>query len=90
MAEAEDVITDAALHATNFVQGVWRRHRANAPATPNLTLADVAQRLDLLIVAVFGRACRLRTAQAPARATLLARAFHATGPPPRAGRDPRH
>jgi len=75
MAEAEDVITDAALHATNFVQGVWRRHRANAPATPNLTLADVAQRLDLLIVAVFGRACRLRTAQAPARATLLARAF---------------
>ena len=48
MAEAEDVITDAALHATNFVQGVWRRHRANAPATSVLTLADIAQRLDLL------------------------------------------
>ncbi len=75
MAEAEDVITDAALHATNFVQGVWRRHRANAPAVPGLTLADVAQRLDLLIVAVFGRSFRLRTAQAPARATFLARNF---------------
>lgn len=78
MAEAEDLITDAALHATRFVQGVWRRHRANAPSAPSaptLALTDVAQRLDLLIVAVFGRACRLRTAQAPARATLLARTF---------------
>lgn len=75
MAEAEDVITDAALHATNFVQGVWRRHRANAPATSVLTLADIAQRLDLLIVAAFGRSYRLRTAQVPARATFLARTF---------------
>ena len=78
MAEAEDVITDAALHTTRFVQGVWRRHRARTPAAsppPSLALTDVAQRLDLLIVAVFGRACPLRTAQAPARATLLARTF---------------
>lgn len=75
MAEAEDVITDAAIHATNFVQGVWRRHRANAPAVHVCTLADVAQRLDLLIAAVFGRSYRLRTAQAPARATLLSKTF---------------
>lgn len=75
MAEAEDLITDAALHATNFIQGVWRRHRADAPASRSLMLTDVAPRLDLLIVAVFGRACRLRTAQAPARATLLVRAL---------------
>ena len=75
MAEAEDVITDAALHATKFVQGVWRRQRANAPAASTLTLADVAQRLDLLIVAVFGRAFGLLTAQAPARATVLAKTF---------------
>lgn len=75
MAEAEDVITDAALHATKFVQGMWRRHRAHADTTPALSLADVAQRLDLLTLAVFGRACPLRTAQAPARATLLERAF---------------
>lgn len=75
MAEAEDVITDAALHATKFVQGMWRRHRADTPAIPNLALADIAQRLDLLIVAVFGRACPLRVAQVPARTTLLARTF---------------
>lgn len=78
MAEAEDVITDAARHATVFVQGLWRRNRANTSAAreaPALALTDVAQRLDLLIVAVFGRACPLRTAQAPARATLLARCF---------------
>ena len=75
MAEAEDVITDAALHATNFVQGVWRRHRANAPGVSTLRLADIAQRLDLLIVAVFGRSYPLRTAQVPARATVLARTF---------------
>ncbi len=76
MAEAEDVITDAALHATNFVQAVWRRHRADAPNVPRLLLAEVAQRLDLLIVAAFGRSYRLRAAQPPARATLLARTFH--------------
>lgn len=81
MAEAEDLITGAALHATNFVQGVWRRQRANPPASTGLALADVAQRLDLLIVAVFGRACRLRTAQAPARATLLARTFRPSDRP---------
>lgn len=75
MAEAEDVITDAALHATNFVQGVWRRHRANAPAASELTLTDIAQRLDLLVNAVFGRSYRLRTAQAPARTTFLASTF---------------
>ena len=75
MAEAEDVITDAALHATKFVQGLWRRHRAHAVARPNLALADVAQRLDLLIMAVFGHACPLRVAQVPARATFLERSF---------------
>src|SRR5688572_11960442 len=75
MAEAEDVITDAALHATKFVQGMWRRHHVRTPAIPTLMLTDVAQRLDLLIVAVFGRSCPLRVAQVPARATVLARTF---------------
>ncbi len=75
MAEAEDVITDAALHATKFVQGMWRRHRPHAPATLFLALPDVAQRLDLLMVAVFGRAFPLRTAQPPSRTTLLAKTF---------------
>ena len=75
MAEAEDVITDAALHATRFVQGLWRRHRAAAPAAPALALSDVAPRLDLLLLALFGRGFPLRTAQAPARNSLLARTF---------------
>ena len=81
MAEAEDVITDAALHATKFIQGLWRRHRAHTPAAPNLALADVAQRLDLLIVAVFGLTCPLRVAQAPARATFLAKTFQRQNSP---------
>ena len=34
MAEAEDVITDVARHATVFTQALWRRHRSNAPAKP--------------------------------------------------------
>ena len=66
MAEAEDVITDAARHATIFARALWRRHRP-APAGPvPLRLADVAQRLDLLIAAVFGRSFALRVAQPPA------------------------
>ncbi|WP_245637992.1 hypothetical protein [Hydrogenophaga taeniospiralis] len=75
MAEAEDVITDVARHATVFTQALWRRHRAQAPAPPQTLLADVAPRLDLLIEAVFGTSYRLRTAQTPARPTLLAQTF---------------
>lgn len=75
MAEAEDVITDVARHATVFTQALWRRHRPNAPVKPMTQLADVAPRLDLLIEAVFGTSYRLRTAQTPARPTLLAQAF---------------
>ena len=75
MAEAEDVITDVARHATVFTQALWRRHRSNAPAKPMTLLVDVAPRLGLLIEAVFGTPYRLRTAQTPARPTLLAQAF---------------
>ena len=75
MAEAEDVITDVARHATVFTQRLWERHRAKAPQRPVVVLADVAPRLDLLIEAVFGTSYRLRTAQTPARPTWLAHAF---------------
>jgi nitric oxide reductase NorD protein len=75
MAEAEDVITDVARHATVFTQALWRRHRPNAPVKPMTLLADVAPRLGLLIEAVFGTSYRLRTAQTPARPTLLAQVF---------------
>lgn len=73
MAEAEDVITDAARHATVYAQGLWRRHRL-APAGPvPLELGDVAQRLDLLIAAAFGRSYTLRVAQAPSRPSWMGR-----------------
>lgn len=65
MAEAEDVITDAARHATIFARRLWHRHRA-APSGPvPCQLSDVAPRLDLLINAVFGRGFALRVAQHP-------------------------
>lgn len=73
MAEAEDVITDAARHATIFARNMWLRHR-HAPSEPKLIeLADVAERLDLLIGVVFGARYPLKTAQPPARPTFLAK-----------------
>lgn len=73
MAEAEDVITDVARHATVYAQGLWRRHRL-APAGPvPLELGDVARRLDLLIAAAFGRSYTLRVAQAPAKPSWMGR-----------------
>ena len=71
MAEAEDVITDVARHATVFARDLWRRHRPARVGPRPLLLADVAERLDLLLSAVFGRGFPLRTAQAPAPATWL-------------------
>lgn len=82
MAEAEDVITDVARHATVFTQQLWRRHR-KAPRVPEpLYLADVAQRLDLLIAAVFGRSFPLRPAQAQAPPTWLSGVFRRRQTPP--------
>ena len=75
MAEAEDVITDLARHATVFTQALWQRHRAGAPTLPVTRLADMAPRLSLLMEAVFGTTWHLRAAQLPPRATLLARTF---------------
>ena len=83
MAEAEDVITDAARHATVYAQDLWRRHRP-APAGPvPLELADVARRLDLLIAAAFGRSYTLRVAQPPAQASWLGRKLLRHQLPPR-------
>jgi nitric oxide reductase NorD protein len=82
MAEAEDVITDAARHATVFAQDLWRRHRST-PAGPALVrLADMAKRLDLLIAAVFGRGFALRVAQPPAPPTWLGGVLRRSRTPP--------
>ena len=82
MAEAEDVITDVARHATVFAQDLWRRHRAPPAGPQPLCLADVAQRLDLLIAAVFGRSFALRVAQPPAPPTWLKGMFLGRQLPP--------
>ncbi|MEO7953010.1 MAG: hypothetical protein ABIR35_02805, partial [Polaromonas sp.] len=73
MAEAEDVITDAARHATIYAQALWRRHRPASKVPEPLQLADVAPRLDLLIAAVFGRSFALRVAQTPAVPSMVGR-----------------
>ncbi len=71
MAEAEDVITDVARHATIFARDLWRRHRP-APKTPRpIELSAVAERINLLVTAVFGQALPIRIAQPPARITFL-------------------
>lgn len=74
MAEAEDVITDAAMHAASYMQAHWRRHRANA-APPLLALADVSRRLELLCHSLFGAVFTFRPAQVPLPATVLSRLF---------------
>ncbi|MBB5217560.1 nitric oxide reductase activation protein NorD [Parapusillimonas granuli] len=75
MAEAEDVITDAARHATIYARDLWQRHRGKAAGPQASTLADLAHRLDLLIAAVFGKHYPLRTAQPPAIPSLLLKIF---------------
>ena len=73
MAEAEDVIVDAAKHVTGFLQQQWRRR---APARPEpAALADHVQRLELLVAAAFGRSMKIRPAQPPAPRTLLRKLF---------------
>lgn len=75
MAEAEDLITDAARHATVFMQDLWRRRGAAPDAAQPLSFSDIARRLDLLIAAVFGTSYPLRVAQNPAPVTLLVKLF---------------
>ena len=74
MAEAEDVIVDAARHVTAYAQDVWRRRHATDAALP-LGLADLAPRLALLLAAQYGGHWTLRVAQTPAPVTLLGRRF---------------
>ncbi len=76
MAEAEDVIVDAARHATIYARALWQRYRPPQKQAAPLGLADVAPRLDLLITALCGRSARLRNAQPPAPPSLLALAVH--------------
>jgi nitric oxide reductase NorD protein len=75
VAEAEDLITDAARHATVFMQDLWRRHSVRPDAEKPLSVVDISRRLDFLIAAVFGVSYPIRVAQPPAPATLLVKLF---------------
>lgn len=75
MPEAEELITDAARHATIYARDLWRRHRKDHTEDRALELRDVAQRLDLLISAVFGTGMPIRVAQTPAPPTFLTNVF---------------
>lgn len=73
MAEAEDVITDAAYHASAYIQALWRRHHPVPASDQTISLLDLTRRLDLLITAALGTSYRIRAAQAPSPTTWLAR-----------------
>ncbi|HUH88124.1 MAG TPA: VWA domain-containing protein [Pusillimonas sp.] len=75
MAEAEDVLQDIARHATIYARSLWLRHRGPQNQPRPIVLAQVAERLDLLINAVFEQQHPFRTAQAPATPTMLTRLF---------------
>ena len=74
MAEAEDVLVDAARHATIFARRLWaQRHPQRRPDV--LELASVAERLAILIQAVLRIHPPFRVAQEPAPPTFLTRVF---------------
>jgi nitric oxide reductase NorD protein len=77
MSEPEELLADAARHATVFARDLWRRHRGRAENDRRIGLADIAPRLDLLLTAVFGEGRRIRVAQLPPPTTLLRQSFGA-------------
>jgi nitric oxide reductase NorD protein len=80
MAEAEDVIVDVARHATDYAHKLWQRNVAGRRSA-DLSLAELAPRLTLLVAAVTGRTLPLRVSQAPPAPTLLSKFFRrAEGP----------
>ncbi len=74
MAEAEDVLVDAARHATVFAQRLWQRH-GRATESDAILLVQVAERLNLLMTAVFAVSIPIKVAQPPAPITFLTRVF---------------
>ena len=75
MAEAEELVSDAARHATLHARALWRRYRPLPEGPPTVRLVDIGPRLELLITATTGTPYPIRIAQPPAPPTLLARVF---------------
>lgn len=80
MAEAEDVIIDAARHVTAYAQHLWQRRRAARTSMP-VELPELSTRLSLLLTAVHGGAWSVRVAQAPPPVTTLTRLFQRANRP---------
>lgn len=73
MPEAEELLTDAARHATVAAQQLWRRWRGEPKGPPRWLLADCRARLELLLEAVLGTRVPVRVAQPAAPMSWLAR-----------------
>ncbi len=80
MAEAEDVLTDIARHATIYARDLWQRHRP-PEKDPRLFLSDIVHRLELFILSAMGTHFPIRVAQPPTPPTLLARLFRQSPAP---------
>ena len=81
MAEPEELLSGAARVVFARLREGWRDRRP--PARDHLTrLAALAPRLELLLLAVTGRAWPLRPAAPPLPPTLLARVFDRARAPP--------
>jgi nitric oxide reductase NorD protein len=74
VAEPEDVLADAALHATAAVRDIWHRRAHRDGAAPGLP--QLRRRLELLIGAVFSGAPEIGIAEPPAPLSWLARLAH--------------
>ena len=79
MAEPEELIIDAARHATAFVSRLWD-HDNNA-SDSSCTLSVCRQRLEFFLTAVHGHEVPVRVAQPPPPPSALSRLF---------GRIPQH
>lgn len=73
MAEPEELIIDAARHATTLAAQLWRRHHRRVDEA--FPLACCKERLELLITATYNRHIPIRIAQPPAPPTTLSRLF---------------
>lgn len=74
MPEAEEVLMDAARHATVAAQQLWQRWRNDRADVPQRwLLADCRSRLELLIEAVLGIRLPVRVAQPAAPVSWLGR-----------------
>lgn len=78
MAEPEEVIIDAARHATAFVSRLW--HGASTGEAAGITLVACRQRLELLLAAAYGHDIPVRVAQPPPPRSGLSRLFDRTPP----------